>query len=366
MKLYRLFTLFSFSVIRMYLMHLQAHSHRPHDPIRTQGNATFTEVGEAAGVADVLADGRGCGLTDLNHDGRIDLIVANGLGHAHRIYLNQAAPGTDLGFLFVNGATTELDSLTVNRDDTEVTVVDFNVDGRIDLIFSGGTNDALWLANIDGKNFRVVVTVEAEHGTLGNALYAAAKRGGGAVVHADFDGDGQIDTYHPRGAGLRDVVSLAGVSAPSSTSSSSPSATQSASPSGSLSVSETTSNSQSVSTSVSPSSTSSPSVSKSPSSSLSVTRSASPSATRSSSPSDSVSMSESTSSTQSVSSSASPSSTSSQSVSKSPSSSPSATRSASPSGSLSVSETTSNSRECLHPASLFFISLIYGCRVFFH
>ena len=59
-----------------------------HILFRNDGNLTFTDVTEAAGVA--RSDGRGLGVVaaDLNGDGRIDLYVANDMC-PNFVYLNR-------------------------------------------------------------------------------------------------------------------------------------------------------------------------------------------------------------------------------------------------------------------------------------
>ncbi len=68
------------------------------------GHARFREVGRQAGLDPPPYDhSLGAMFTDLNDDGRLDLYVAND-EDANRYYVNVPAPGSSLGFRFVDRA----------------------------------------------------------------------------------------------------------------------------------------------------------------------------------------------------------------------------------------------------------------------
>ncbi len=105
------------------------------------GNRTFTDVTEAAGLG--RSDGRGLGViaADINDDGLIDLYVANDLC-PNFVYLNQG-DGTFRDATDTSGAGYGPDGLA--RAGMGVAAEDVNADGRTDLLVTNFWNEALGL-----------------------------------------------------------------------------------------------------------------------------------------------------------------------------------------------------------------------------
>jgi hypothetical protein len=209
------------------------------------GHARFREVGREAGIDPPPYDhSLGAVFTDLNGDGRLDLYVAND-EDPNRDYVNVPAPGTRLGFRFVDRArSAELadpnagmgiaqgdydgdgrpDLLVTNSRGQGHAVfrsrgraftsgreafaaafgtnftgwgdswVDLNNDGRLDLVLANGAIPVTSLARDAGP----VQVLENLHGTFANATALVGAGGlvrtnGRGLAAADFDNDGHMD-----------------------------------------------------------------------------------------------------------------------------------------------------------------------------
>ena len=118
---------------------------------------------------------------DLDGDGYLDLVMANGGGHfvpqapePQAVYFGDGRGG------FTRSSFTGADSLV-----RQVAVADFDGDGRLDIYFPGGyglTPDQLWFQ-------RAPRTFTNEPAKLAGGLTSSA----GGVHAGDFDGDGDID-----------------------------------------------------------------------------------------------------------------------------------------------------------------------------
>jgi hypothetical protein len=120
-----------------------------HDPrpgfnrlYRNEGNNVFTDVSFAAGVAGgILEDSYGVAAADFDNDGWTDLYITD-LAHRDRLYHNNG----DGTFIDVSLASGILDN-----EHRAVAVADFNNDGWID-IFTAGTPQNRLMYNIGGSN----------------------------------------------------------------------------------------------------------------------------------------------------------------------------------------------------------------------
>jgi hypothetical protein len=170
---------------------------------RNNGNSTFAEVGNSAGVADT-GSGIGAAWGDYDGDGDLDLYLANS-GSANRLYRNNG-----------NGTFTEAGSTTgVNNSGNGlgVTWADFDDDGDLDIyLANAGSANLLYRNNGNGTFIDV--------GPSAGVADTANSQG---VSAGDYDADGDIDIYVTNfGAANRlyrnngnstfaDVGSLAGV-----------------------------------------------------------------------------------------------------------------------------------------------------------
>jgi tetratricopeptide (TPR) repeat protein len=138
---------------------------------RNNGNATFTDVTEATGLAGSLW-GANAAIADLNQDRAVDLVVAGGLG-APVVLLNPREGKFNALNAWAGG--------TPERT-AGVVVLDFDKDGWPDLAFthSDAPGISLW-RNVEGKRFEPV------------ALPALGWTRAWGIAAFDYDNDGWLD-----------------------------------------------------------------------------------------------------------------------------------------------------------------------------
>ena len=204
-----------------------------------EGNKHFKEVGVQAGIDPPPYDhSLGAVFTDVNHDGRMDLYVAND-EDPNKLYLNE--PGGPLGFHFVDAATQEhvadtnagmgiaesdyngdgLQDLFVSNSRNQTHAVysgvptgftdvrkaftpligsrtgwgdswiDLNNDGRLDLVLTSGAIPVTNLAKDAGP---LQVLAQHANGSFANAnLLPSLRTNGRGLAAADYDNDGRVD-----------------------------------------------------------------------------------------------------------------------------------------------------------------------------
>ena len=150
-----------------------------------RGDGTFTETAAAAGV-DEIKSSMGVAAADYDHDGRMDLAITNLKGSKISLFRNRG----DLRFEY---ATDHAGLAPSNRaSGWGIEFVDFDMDGRTDLVMSGGpvwektatdTEDLLF-RNVEGQRFEDVST---RSGAVGAQVVS---RG---LAVADLDRDGWPD-----------------------------------------------------------------------------------------------------------------------------------------------------------------------------
>ncbi len=142
---------------------------------RNDGDGTFTEVAEEAGV---LHTGRyGLAAGDLDGDGLIDLVGVSHNGDTNRMLINQG-DGT------FKDRTPAVIGDTFSRGFSPH-IVDMDGDGDHDVFWSGDFNTSKFFRN-DGNLDFVDVTAAVGFGTDENGM--------GCTV-ADYDNDGDIDVF---------------------------------------------------------------------------------------------------------------------------------------------------------------------------
>lgn len=157
--------------------------YRKNGLFKNNGDGTWTNVAEKAGVADP-GHGRGVAWGDINNDGYMDVLVGNSLGFDHpahnRLFRNDG-----------DGTFTDITETAGIYEDTRtrcVSMADYDNDGLIDLyVVSFGTanrNNRLYHNNGDETFTDTAV------GTLAEAVNNDI-----SATWSDFDNDGWIDLY---------------------------------------------------------------------------------------------------------------------------------------------------------------------------
>ena len=156
---------------------------------RNNGNRTFTDVTEAAGIG--RTDGRGLGVVaaDLNDDGRIDLYVANDMC-PNFVFLNQGN-GRFQDVTETSGAG--YSSAGQTRAGMGVDAEDVNGDGRTDVLVSNFWYEGLALFSNLGEGL-----FEDRSHTAGLYHDSVLWVGWGCAL-ADFDSDGWPDCFVANG-----------------------------------------------------------------------------------------------------------------------------------------------------------------------
>jgi enediyne biosynthesis protein E4 len=156
---------------------------------RNNGNRTFTDVTEAAGLT--RTDGRGLGVVaaDLNGDGRIDLYVANDMC-PNFVYLNRGN-GTFEDVTESSGAGYGPNGKT--RAGMGVDAEDVNGDGKTDVLVTN-----FW-AEGNGLFMSVAPGLFEDQAKTAGIYYDSLYWVGWGCALADFDSDGWPDSFVANG-----------------------------------------------------------------------------------------------------------------------------------------------------------------------
>lgn len=154
----------------------------PNRLYRNNGDGTFTDIGQDVGVA-VIGDSRQMAWIDFDNDGQLDLFVAF-RDQPNMLFRNDGGSFTDV-------------APAMGVDDPRRTVgavwFDYNMDGRLDLFVANQDGDLNGFYRNDGDRF---VDVAAELGMDGAAHRAMdPDHGGVGVAIADFDNSGHLDLF---------------------------------------------------------------------------------------------------------------------------------------------------------------------------
>ena len=151
---------------------------------RGMGDGTFQYVSDVAGIETSTNRGRAGFWLDYDNDGKLDLFVKNYDG-ANRLYKNNG----DGTLALVDNAAGLADA-TLGQDYGSIfSFADYDNDGHMDVAFSGDTTtDILYRNQGDGTFVDVTAAARFKHLTNGKGL-----------AWGDYDNDGFLDLYIPRG-----------------------------------------------------------------------------------------------------------------------------------------------------------------------
>ena len=157
---------------------------------RNNGDGTFTETSQKAGVADAAGlYGIGVAFFDFDDDGRLDLFVAND-SCSNYLYRNRG-DGTFQDVSYASGAA--FNEAGQEQAYMGVAVGDYDRDGRLDLHVTTFENDANILYHNDGGGLFSEATYPAGVGTPSVPFV------GWGTNFLDYDNDGWLDLFVANG-----------------------------------------------------------------------------------------------------------------------------------------------------------------------
>jgi enediyne biosynthesis protein E4 len=162
----------------------------PDHLFRNNGDGTFTETSQKAGVADAAGlYGIGVAFFDFDDDGRLDLFVAND-SCSNYLYRNRG-DGTFQDVSYASGAA--FNEAGQEQAYMGVAVGDYDRDGRLDLHVTTFENDANILYHNEGGGLFSEATYPAGVGTPSVPFV------GWGTNFLDYDNDGWLDLFVANG-----------------------------------------------------------------------------------------------------------------------------------------------------------------------
>lgn len=155
---------------------------------RNNGDGTFTDVSEQAGLTAAFGNGLGVGFADFNADGWVDLLVAND-GLPNQLWVNQGN-GTFVDRAWESGCA--VDESGTAKAGMGVAINDLDDDGDFDLLIVNMQRETDSLLRNEGGYF---VDMTRTRGLA--ALSKQFTRFGVGLV--DFNNDGWLDLFEANG-----------------------------------------------------------------------------------------------------------------------------------------------------------------------
>lgn len=155
---------------------------------RNNGDGTFTDVTEEAGIIDTDGRAMGVGAFDYDDDGYMDIFVANDHTMNYLWHNEGGKRFTDKG-IYSGTAFSQAGEATVSMS---VDFADFDSDGLIDLFLSDDTYCSLY-KNMGGGVF-------ADQANPSGIAMQAAQFVGWSSCFFDYDNDGDQDIFMTNGA----------------------------------------------------------------------------------------------------------------------------------------------------------------------
>ena len=155
---------------------------------RNEGDGTFTDVTESAGVSRGFGNGLGVVSADFDADGWLDVYVAND-GNLNQLWRNQG-DGTFADVALVRGCAADQDGLA--KAGMGVSTADIDDDGDLDLLVCNLYEEGDSFFRNEGSYFADVTALTG----LGVTPRLFTRFGLGWV---DFDNDGYLDLFEANG-----------------------------------------------------------------------------------------------------------------------------------------------------------------------
>ena len=149
------------------------------------GDGTFTEMSEKAGIGNLLGKGMGIAIADYDGDGRPDIFIANDNDRNLLIHNLGGGKLKEVGMqagIAYNGDGRQISGMGADFRD-------FDGDGLPDIVMTGLRNETFELFRNNGKG-------GFDDASAGSGLLALSRSWSGwSCGFADFDNDGRLDIF---------------------------------------------------------------------------------------------------------------------------------------------------------------------------